>query len=112
MKYTNIYKIVFHFRGDYRYFDFDSNMLANKVLHSVLGDYIIDISVDEGQYFNKTFTVDMERFVVEFSYKDYTKLNIYKIDGDDEYLVEENVPYLVLKIENGEDIIYNLVENI
>ena len=54
----------------------------------------------------------MERFAVEFSYKDYTKLNIYKIDGDDEYLVEENVPYLVLKIENGEDIIYNLVENI
>jgi hypothetical protein len=112
MSRANIYKIVFHFRGDYRYFDFDSNMLANKVLYSVIGDSILDISVDKGQHFNKTFTVGVERFAVEFSYKDCTKLNIYKIDGEDEYLVEENVPYLVLKIENGEDIIYNLTENI
>ena len=46
MRHANIYKIVFYFRGDYRYFDFDSNMLANKVLHSVLGDSILDISVE------------------------------------------------------------------
>ena len=112
MRHANIYKIVFYFQGDYRYFDFDSNMLANKVLHSVLGDSLLDISVDEGQHFNKTFAVGTERFDVEFSYEECTKLNIYKKDGEDEYLVEENVPYLVLQIENGEDIIYNLTENI
>lgn len=112
MRHANIYKIVFYFQGDYRYLDFDSNMLANKVLHSVLGDSLLDISVDKGQHFNKTFAVGTERFAVEFSYKDCTKLNVYKIDGEDEYLVEENVPYLVLKIENGDEVFYNLTENI
>jgi hypothetical protein len=87
-------------------------MLANKLLYQIIGDTMLDISVDNRQHFNKTVTVGTERFAVEFSYKDCTKLNIYKIDGEDEYLVEENVPYLVLKIENGRDIIYNLTENI
>lgn len=112
MRHANVYKIVFYFQGDYRYLYFDSNMLTNKVLYSVLGDAMLDISVDKRQHFNETVTVGAERFAVEFSYKDCTKLNIYKIDGEDEYLVEENVPYLVLKIENGRDIIYNLTENI
>ena len=47
--------------------------------------------------------------MVNFNFSDVKKFNVY---DDEDSLVEKEIPYIVLKVENDEGVVYNIVENI
>ena len=111
----NKYYIGFFFKDYFETVTFNANQLANTVIGET--DDIINFMCDEDeQYHGSNFTsfVDDKIYVADFNKP--TKLNIYYGDNNDEndgFIVEENVPWILLKIEdeNGKDL-YVLTDNI
>lgn len=108
MKNTNIYKITFFFDDDWWYTDMTANQLATYALNNSFGDSIHDLYEEQNDdYFEFKFTSNGKKYFAVYSIGNVSKLNIYN-DDEEGTIVEKNIPYLVIKVENSGNIIYNL----
>lgn len=114
---SNIYTIAFPFNGEFHYAVFDANMIANIAIQDIASDAIADMNTEYNQWFEHRFTNNGKYYMATFAYNSVKYLNIFECDTDnpdnieyDEHLVESNVPYTIIKIENENDIIFNLNE--
>lgn len=109
----NKYVITFPFKGEYQYVYMTANQLANGVLNST--DDILEFVWDnEGQGFEQRIYVNGKEYDVTFAHKNPKCVNIYDVeeDGESGHIVERDIPWLLLKIEQGDKIIYNLTDNL
>ena len=110
----NRYYGTFPFKGEYFFIDFTSDQLANAAINhndSVMG-YVYD---DKSRYFEEEFYCKGEKFCVTFSYHSTLKVNVFACEDEcgSEELVEKDIPWLLLKIEDGEgNVVYNLTDDI
>lgn len=116
----NIYTIAFPFNGKFYYASFDANMVANIAIQDIASDAIADMNSEYNQWFGYRFTDSTgKQYLATFAYDTVKHLNVFEYTTDnpdnddyDEYLVESNIPYTIIKIENENDIIFNLSEMI
>lgn len=104
----NIYKIAFEFGGQFHYTSFDSNAVANQVAVDIIGDAVADMSTEYNQWFEFEFSLHDKKYKATFAYDSLKHLNIYECKGEDEMLVESEVPYTIVGIENGENTLLEL----
>jgi hypothetical protein len=116
MSNTNNYQIAFPFKNQYEYTSFNANELANIVLEDIVGDAMSDMCSEYNQWFCHEFKRGDKRYRATFSVGDTTTISVYEIFGSvennndeeidyacDEILVEKDIPYIVLRVDNGED---------
>lgn len=107
----NVYYVCFFFDGEWEYTKFYANQIANEALYKTIGDARFDEEIfPSSQYFSFRFKRDGQEYVVTFSYDSVEYFNIYTVDGEDENLAEENVPYQVIKVVNNGKDLYKLSE--
>ena len=103
----NYYTATFPFRGDFHFVTFNSDMLGNN---AVMKDDFDDQQFNHtGQHKKEKIWHEGKEYSVNFNFSDVSKFNVY---DEEDSLVEEEIPFLVLKVENDEGIVYNIVENI
>lgn len=110
----NEYIVAFPFQGEYEYCEVNANQIANKALSSMFGDSV-DILWEN--FYNSSeigrFTRNGKVYQIDFSYNCANKFNIYEVtDEGEESIVERDIPYIVLIVNNNQKIIYNLSEYI
>ena len=104
----NTYTATFPFKGDFHFVTFNSDMLANNaVMEDDFSEYKYN---HNGQYFDEKIWHKGKEYSVTSNFSDVSKFNVY---DEEDSLVEEEIPFLVLKVENDNgEIVYNIVENI
>ena len=103
----NTYTVTFLFKGDFHFVTFNSDMLANNaVMEDDFSEYKYN---HNGQYFDEKIWHKGKEYSVTFNFSDVSKFNVY---DEEDSIVEKEIPFLVLKVENDEGVVYNIVENI
>ena len=99
---------TFPFKGDFHFVTFNSDMLANNAgMKDDFDDYPFN---HKGQHFDEKIWHKGKEYTVNFNFSDVSKFNVY---DEEDSLVEEEIPFLVLKVENDNgETIYNIVDNI
>lgn len=106
----NKYYATFLFKGQYHFVNFTANQLANATLPH--GDDMSDfVFHTEGQNFTKNLWHDGKEYEVVFSLKGARMLSIYDTEENGGYIVQGDIPWLLLKIvdKNG-DTVYRLTD--
>jgi len=109
----NKYTITFPFKGEYQFVYLTANQMANAILDST--DDIITFKFEhEGQDFESRINVQGKDYDITFNSDNPRTFNVYDVDEDGSggYLVEEKIPWIVLKIEQNNETIYNLSDNV
>lgn len=114
----NTYTIAFPFNGKFYYAVFDANMAANSAIKDIASDAIADMNSEYNQWFGYRFTDSRgKHYLATFAYDNVKYLNVFECTTNnpdnndyDECLVESNIPYTIIKIENENGIIFNLIE--
>lgn len=110
---TNIYSVAFYFQGSYHYIKINANQIANKALSEIFGDSIYELhDYNRNQYLCEEIEINNKAYLVDFSYHSSQLLNIYEMIDGDEFLVEQDIPYLVLNVADGKEIIYKLSDHV
>lgn len=112
----NKYCITFPFMGEYQFAYFTANQLANAVLPCT--DDILDFKCEnKDQDFTYPLTINgNKKYEVTFTPDKPQCVNIY--DAYDEngneggYIVEKEIPWLLVKVEKNGEILYNLGDNV
>lgn len=104
----NTYVISFYFRGSWQVCELTADQVSLKLLESTFGESVYSIHEEHPeQYFEHKFRMDGQWYKATLSIYDAGKINVYE-DGEDEVLAESNIPYIVLVVKNGDEIIYKL----
>ena len=112
----NTYTITFPFKGDYYFTQITANEFANEIAIKINADDMLDMACEHEQCFGFRFTgEDKKTYLAGFAYDNIYALNVYETNGKDpddneydEFLVEKDIPYLILKVVNDDKEIYNL----
>ena len=109
----NKYYFTFPFMGEYQFITLTANQLANSLLYH--SDDVFDFccnSGEENKIWHEFCGPGDKRYGTEL--RDSKTLNIYHGEGDDEgFVIEEDVPYMLLKVEDKDGkVLYNLTNNI
>lgn len=103
----NTYTATFLFKGEYHFVSFTSDMLANNaIMEDDFNDYKFS---KDYQYFDYKIYHKGKEYMVNFNFSNVKHFNVY---DDEDMLVEKEIPYIVLKVENDEGVVYNIVDNI
>ena len=113
----NRYTIAFPFKGEYQYATFDANMVTNILLYDICGDELGDVSEEYGQWFTHRFCIGHKHYMATFDIGNPKLISVYETndkspDSDeyDEHRIEDGIPYHVIKIINGDKVVYNLAD--
>lgn len=110
---VNKYYATFPFKGEYQYITFDSNQLANEVLSNT--DDILEFKCEtDGQYFIQQIYHDGKAYDVTFGSEPHFVSVYNPEDLEDEtlagYIVEKDIPWMLLKIEQNKEEKYNITD--
>ena len=111
----NKYVIAFPFQGEYQFAYLNANQLANAVLPCT--EDILDFKCEnEGQDFNYRIYVKGKEYDVTFTTDKPHCVNIYDAFDDDGelggYIVEKEIPWLLVKVEKNGENLYMLSDNV
>ena len=111
----NKYCITFPFMGEYQFAYVTANQLANAVLPCT--DDILDFKCETpDEDFNYRISCKGKSYDVTFTPDKPHCVNIYDAYDDDGvecgYIVEKEIPWLLIKIEKNGEILYNLGDNV
>ena len=113
MRNTNIYKIAFFFDNEWWHTEITGNQIATYAMLFSFGDSISSLyDEQEDDDFEFKFKSNDKKYKATFAIDDVTKINVYNDLGDDDYLETGNIPYIVLKVENSGNVIYNIGDEI
>lgn len=109
--------------GEFHYLTLTANEFANDIIHQ--GDDIVEaieaagqntlhlIYGKDGKPYEVTFTIGNTKRLSVYDYVSDEQYNDPDYDGEGGYLIEGDIPYAVLKIEDGNGkIIYNVTDHI
>ena len=123
----NLYKGTFYFNGEWQFFNFSANMLANASLECTddIADFMFNEDDKTQSMMYRIHGNDGKEYDVMFSnnprYVSVYNIEQYDEDGeetpDSGRIVEKNIPWLLLSVErkdknNCDERIYNLVDYI
>lgn len=106
------YYVTFPFKGKYHFITLTANQLANAVATNNIEfpDFMLD---NKNEDLDEIIYVKGEKYVVGFGYNDPTTFNVYEYTEDGGGLViERNIPYLLSKIEDNGEELYNIGNDI
>ena len=106
------YCVTFPFKGEYHFITLTANQLANAIVTNNIEtpDFIID-NKDEDLY--EIIYIKGEKYVVGFGYFNPNTFNVYEYQDDGGgVVIERNIPYLLVKIEDDGKEIYNIGNDI
>lgn len=116
----NKYKGTFYFNGEWQFFDFTSDMLANAALEHT--DDILDfICENDKQIMEYNFYSKGEERCVGFSPNNPRMVEVAYPYDEEKYgvnsgiIIEKNIPWLLLQVIDNDDNnqeYYNLADNI
>lgn len=115
------YIVTFPFKGNYHFVSFTDEMLANSVMTASDEAYYDLLFVNDNAYQNggenhgffceKIY--DGGYYTVEFNLKNPHAFNIYESEEENYLIVEENVPWCLLKVKDeNKEAIYNISDNL
>ena len=114
---ANIFSIGFPFMGEFYYTNVDANAIAMDIACDIMGDGMLDATCEHNQILEYRFKgPDGNNYMATFSYDSTKLLNIFKYEGDpesndyDELIIERDIPYTIIKVENDKKELYNLSE--
>lgn len=108
----NTYVISFYFRGSWEICELTADQISLKLLESTFGESVYSIHDEHPeQYFEHKFWVDGQQYTATLSLFDAGKINVYEV-GEEEILAESDIPYIVLVVKNGDEVIYKLSDYI
>ena len=102
----NKYHLTFPFKGKYQFITVDANEMANSILPPT-DDYS---DMEESQQKKHILHEDGKQYEAIFDYFNSKVLNVYVCDDEGGMLVEGNIPWLCVKVENNGETIYDLGE--
>lgn len=107
------YTIAFPFKGEYQFLTLTANQLANALVTKNIDmpDFMLEEINKED--LNEIITVKGEKYVVGFGHFDPSTVNIYEYE--EEYggtVIDGDVPYLLMKIEENNNILYNISDEL
>ena len=118
LKNTNIYTIAFPFKGEYHYPKFDANQISMMLFLGICGDALADHLTDVDGWMSYRFSVDTKKYLATFGIDNVLSISVYEYHGDpdnndyDETLVEDKIPYHIIKIDNGTETTFNISDNV
>lgn len=106
----NKYKVVFYFKKHWNVVSFTANQLANATLDH--DDSILHfVFNNDGQDFETTIVINGEFYQVVFSSESPKCVNVYNTENNGGLLVEKNIPWLLLTVEDGNgEQLYNITQ--
>ena len=111
-----IYSVAFPFMGEYFYCDIPANYFADKIANDLMGDSMSDVLSETNGWFEYRFVQNSKEYMATFSYDDVKLFNVFETSGDpesddyDEHLVVSNIPYIVLKVKQDKNELYNVCD--
>ena len=114
----NIYTIAFPFKGEYHYVNVTANQISLTLLLDICGDALADHMSDNKEWMTYRFTIDTKHYMATFAINNPLSISVYEYSGNpddddyDEILVEDKIPYHVIKIDSGGEMIYDLALNV
>jgi hypothetical protein len=102
------YYVTFPFKGEYHFITLTERQLANAVATNniELPDFMCGNKEED---LDEIIHVKGEKYVVGFGYNDPATLNVYEYQNDGGgFVIERNIPYLLVKIEDDGKEIYNI----
>lgn len=111
-----IYSVAFPFMGEYFYCDIPANYFADKIVNDLMGDSMADVLSETEGWFEYRFTHNGKSYMATFSYDDVKLFNVFETFGDresddyDENLVESDIAYIVLKVKQDKNVLYNVCD--
>lgn len=115
------YIVNFQFKGKYHFTSFTDEMLANSVMTANDDAYydllfVNDNLNQDGEKIHGFFSeriYDGGYYTVEFNINNPHVFNIYESEEEGGEIVEENVPWCLLKVEDeNKEVIYNICDNL
>lgn len=106
------YYVTFPFKGKYHFITLTANQLANAVATNniELPNFMLD---NKNEDLDEIIYVNGEKYVVGFGYNDPTTFNVYEYKEDGiGFVIERNIPYLLSKIEDNGEELYNIGNDI
>lgn len=114
----NIYTLAFPFKGEYHYPKVTANQISLTLLLDICGDAMADHMSDNEEWMTYRFTIDTKHYMATFGILDLLSISVYECTGDpnsddyDETLIEDKIPYHIIKIDSGGEMIYDLALNV
>lgn len=111
-----IYSVAFPFMGEYFYCDIPANYFADDIANDLMGDSMADVLSDTNGWFEYRFVQNGKEYMATFSYDDVKLLNVFETSGDpesddyDEHLVAGNIPFIILKVKQDKNVLYNICD--
>lgn len=111
-----IYSVAFPFMGEYFYCDIPANYFADKIANDLMGDSMSDVLSETDGWFEYRFVQNGKEYMATFSYDDVKLFNVFETSGDpesdnyDENLVASDIPYIVLKVKQDKNELYNVCD--
>lgn len=106
------YTITFPFKGEYQFLTLTAKQLANALVTKNIDmpDFMLD---NENEDLNEIITVKGKKYVVGFGYFDPSTVNVYEYEDDfSGTVIDRNVPYLLMKIEENNNVLYDISDDL
>ena len=112
----NIFKVTFPFKGHYHFVQFTDEMIANNIMcqdDEAYADIVYDEDGEEKKKYFEGKIYEQGEYIVTFGYNNSKVMNVYKRDDEDEELIERDIPWCLLKVEDEEgNTIYNTCDEL
>lgn len=111
-----IYSVTFPFMGEYFYCDIPANYFADKIANDIMGDSMSDVLSETEGWFEYRFNHGGKSYMATFSYDSVKLFNVFETFGNpesddyDECIVANDIPYIVLKIKQDKNVLYNVCD--
>jgi hypothetical protein len=111
-----IYSVAFPFMGEYFYCDIPANYIADSVANDIMGDSMADTLSEHEGWFEYRFEHNGKSYMATFSYDSVKMFNVFEAFGNpesddyDECIVAKDIPYIVLKIKQDKNVLYNVCD--
>lgn len=97
----NKYTAAFFFNDEWVIINFNSNQLANAAL--IMSDAVADFRFQcEGQDFDAIMRINGKKYNIVFTPENPKYVSVYNTEEDDGHLVQANIPWLLLKVVDGQ----------
>ena len=111
-----IYSVAFPFMGEYFYCDIPANYFADIIVNDLMGDSMADVLSETNGWFEYRFVHNSKEYMATFSYDDVKLFNVFETSGNprsddyDEHLVVSDIPYIILKVNQDKNVLYNVCD--
>lgn len=112
-----IFSVAFPFKDKFHYMDIPASLFAMDIAIDIMGDGMLTAAHEHDVELTHRFVDDGKNYLVCFAYDSTKLLNIwetttasYDDENYDENMIARDVPYTILKVTRGNEVIYNITD--